>query len=68
MSKIKAGVNGLLDMGEIVWEWARLDEGQLAATMGGSCWYGAEHMRADHGSTKPRDLAVLYIDFRYTAS
>ncbi len=60
----KAGVNGLFDMGANVWEWAGLDHGQSAATMGGSWWYGTAQMKADYGATKPRDMAAIYIGFR----
>ena len=60
----KAGVNGLFDMGANVWEWARSDQGAIAATMGGSWWYGAAQMKAHYGATKPRDMAAIYIGFR----
>jgi formylglycine-generating enzyme required for sulfatase activity len=63
-----AGVNGLHDMGANVWEW--VDEPPVAAgnaerrTRGGSWWYGAAQMRADHLQSKPADTAVVYIGFR----
>ena len=60
----KAGVNGLFKMGANVWGWASLDHGQLAATMGGSWWYGKAQMKPDYGATKQRDVAAIYIGFR----
>jgi formylglycine-generating enzyme required for sulfatase activity len=63
-----AGVNGLHDMGANVWEW--VDEPSGASgnaerrTRGGSWWYGAAQMRADHLQSKPGDTAVVYIGFR----
>ncbi len=67
-----AGVNGLHDMGGNAWEW--VDEpassGQRSAgsaerrTRGGSWWYGAAQMRADHLQSKPADTSVVYIGFR----
>jgi formylglycine-generating enzyme required for sulfatase activity len=63
-----AGVNGLHDMGANVWEW--VDEPPGAAgnaerrTRGGSWWYGAAPMRADHLQGKPAETAVVYIGFR----
>ncbi len=63
-----AGVNGLHDMGGNAWEW--VDESRGASgnaerrTRGGSWWYGAAQMRADHLQGKPADTAVVYIGFR----
>lgn len=62
------GVNGLHDMGGNAWEW--VDEPAGASgnserrTRGGSWWYGAAQMRADHLQGKPADTAVVYIGFR----
>ena len=58
------GVNGLHDMGANAWEW--VDQGSDAdrRTRGGSWWYGAQQMRADHLQGKPADTAVVYIGFR----
>ena len=33
-------------------------------TRGGSWWYGAAQMQADHLQGKPADTAVVYIGFR----
>ena len=59
-----AGVNGLHDLGGNAWEW--VDQGSDAdrRTRGGSWWYGAQQMRADHLQGKPADTAVVYIGFR----
>jgi formylglycine-generating enzyme len=63
-----AGVNGLHDMAANAWEW--VDEPMGASgnaerrTRGGSWWYGAAQMRADHQQSKPGDTAVVYIGFR----
>lgn len=63
-----AGVNGLHEMGGNAWEW--VDEPAEAAgkaprrTRGGSWWYGAAQMRAEHLQDKPADTAVVYIGFR----
>lgn len=63
-----AGVNGLHDMGANAWEW--VDEPPWAKgseerrTRGGSWWYGAAQMRADHLQGKPSQTAVVYIGFR----
>lgn len=62
------GVNGLHDMGANVWEWVDEPRGATAGearrTRGGSWWYGAAQMRADHLADKPADTAVVYIGFR----
>ena len=60
----RAGVNGLYDMGANVWEWVDTGAGSEQGTRGGSWWYGAEQMRADYNTMKPRDTAVVYIGFR----
>ena len=63
-----AGVNGLHDMGGNAWEW--VDEPAGAAdkrprrTRGGSWWYGADPMRAEHLQDKPPETTVVYIGFR----
>jgi formylglycine-generating enzyme required for sulfatase activity len=63
-----AGVNGLHEMGGNAWEW--VDEPRGASgpgerrTRGGSWWYGAAQMRADHLQSKPAETAVVYIGFR----
>lgn len=63
-----AGVNGLFDMGANAWEW--VDEPRGGAgnserrTRGGSWWYGATQMRADHLQGKPGSTTVVYIGFR----
>jgi formylglycine-generating enzyme required for sulfatase activity len=63
-----AGVNGLHEMGGNAWEWVdepRGAEGNAERrTRGGSWWYGAAQMRADHLQAKPADTAVLYIGWR----
>jgi formylglycine-generating enzyme len=67
-----AGVNGLYDMGGNAWEW--VDESASAAsgverrTRGGSWWYGAGPMRAEHLQGKPPDTTVVYIGFRCARS
>ncbi len=67
-----AGVNGLHDMGGNAWEW--VDEPRGASgnaerrTRGGSWWYGAAQMRADHLQGKPAGTAVVYIGFRCARS
>jgi formylglycine-generating enzyme required for sulfatase activity len=60
----RPGVNGLFDMGGNAWEW--VDQGSDAdrRTRGGSWWYGAAQMRADHLQGKPAQTAVVYIGFR----
>jgi formylglycine-generating enzyme required for sulfatase activity len=63
-----AGVIGLHDMGDNVWEW--VDEPVGASgnaerrTRGGSRWYGAAQMRADHLQGKPGETTLVYIGFR----
>ena len=65
-----AGVNGLHDMGGNTWEWVDEPAGAGPAsdaerrTRGGSWWYGAAPMRADHRQSKPPLTAVVYIGFR----
>jgi formylglycine-generating enzyme required for sulfatase activity len=67
-----AGVNGLTEMGANAWEW--VDEPRGASgnaerrTRGGSWWYGAAQMQADHLQGKPADTAVVYIGFRCARS
>lgn len=59
-----AGVNGLFDMGGNAWEWVDAGERDEKRTRGGSWWYGAAQMRADHLAGKPPETAVVYIGFR----
>jgi sulfatase modifying factor 1 len=63
-----AGVNGLHEMGANAWEWVDEPRGAGPAderrTRGGSWWYGAAQMRADHLQSKPPQTAVVYIGFR----
>jgi sulfatase modifying factor 1 len=65
-----AGVNGLFDMGANAWEWVDEPTGDSAEkrTRGGSWWYGAEPMRAEHLASKDRRLTVVYIGFRCVRS
>lgn len=68
VTQTPAGVNGLHDMGGNAWEW--VDEppgagpGVERRTRGGSWWYGAGPMRAEHLQSKPPQTAVVYIGFR----
>lgn len=63
-----AGVNGLHEMGGNAWEWVDEPPGATGnaerRTRGGSWWYGAAQMRAEHLQSKPADTAVAYIGFR----
>lgn len=62
------GVNGLHEMGGNAWEWVDEPAGAQGdgerRTRGGSWWYGAGPMRAEHLQSKPADTAVVYIGFR----
>jgi len=59
-----AGVNGLYDMDANVWEWVDTDSQGHKGTRGGSWCYGAAQIQADYDTSKPRDIAVVYIRFR----
>ena len=63
-----AGVNGLHDMGANAWEWVDEPPGATGdgerRTRGGSWWYGAAQMRAEHLQGKPAGTTVVYIGFR----
>jgi formylglycine-generating enzyme required for sulfatase activity len=63
-----AGVNGLHEMGGNAWEWVDDPRGASGnaerRTRGGSWWYGAAQMRADHLQAKPADTTVVYIGWR----
>lgn len=68
VSSTPAGVNGLHDMGGNAWEWV---DGQISGEgpderlmRGGSWWYGAAQMRADHVQSKAARTAVVYVGFR----
>jgi formylglycine-generating enzyme required for sulfatase activity len=67
-----AGVNGLHDMGANAWEWVDEPPGATGSeerrTRGGSWWYGAAPMRADHLQGKPPATTVVYIGFRCARS
>lgn len=67
-TRTPAGVNGLHDMGGNAWEWVDDPPGASGnaarRTRGGSWWYGAGPMRADHHQDKPAETAVVYIGFR----
>lgn len=63
-----AGVNGLHDMGGNAWEWVDEPAGAERLTRGGSWWYGAAQMRAEHRQSKPPGTAVAYIGFRCVRS
>ena len=68
VSATPAGVNGLHDMGGNAWEWVNEPVGAAAGaqrrTRGGSWWYGAAQMVAEHRQYKPPGTAVVYIGFR----
>jgi sulfatase modifying factor 1 len=53
-------------MGANLWEWVDEPAGDSTdkRTRGGSWWYGAGPMKADHLASKQRDFAVVYIGFR----
>ena len=63
-----AGVNGLHDMGDKVWEWVDEPVGASGnaerGTRGGSWWCGAPQMRADHPQGKPGETTLVCIGFR----
>ena len=63
-----AGVNGLHEMGGNAWEWVDEPPGATGQTerrtRGGSWWYGAAQMRADHLQGKPPGTTAVYIGFR----
>lgn len=60
----RPGVNGLFDMGGNAWEWVDHGSDAERRTRGGSWWYGAPQMRAEHLQGKPAQTAVVYIGFR----
>ena len=56
------------EMGGNAWEWVDEPPGPAGhaerRTRGGSWWYGAAQMRADHLQSKPPETAAVYIGFR----
>lgn len=62
--RIKAGVNGLFDMGGNVWEWVSDARGEARRTMGGSWWYGPDKMTRETIAFKPAAFYAVYVGFR----